>query len=238
MTEFPGTAAPETAASPAGPTLYYPVGGGTGTPGADLHQVLRARGGAPEAGPVIGMVWAQTADGVIGRDGGMPWHLPEDLAHFKKTTAGHPVIMGRRTWESFPAAYRPLPGRTNIIVSSSTQLRDEAADAGAVVVGSLEDALAAARTSPGSEEIWIIGGARLYEAAVPVAHTAVVTVIDTATEGDTYAPHLGSDWTFAGVSPASGWYLAANGTNYRIALWTRDPARGDVTDQDAGAPLT
>ncbi|MCC3272660.1 dihydrofolate reductase [Arthrobacter zhangbolii] len=236
MTEFPGTATPETAAAPAGSTLYYPVGGGTDVRGADLHQVLRARGSAPGNGPVIGLVWAQTADGVIGRDGGMPWHLPEDMAHFKKTTAGHPVIMGRRTWESFPAAYRPLPGRTNIIVSSHSGLADTAENT--VVVRSLQEGLEVARTSPGSEEIWIIGGAQLYEAAVPVAHTAVVTVIDTAAEGDTYAPHLGADWTFAGVSPAAGWYTAANGTNYRIALWTRDPARSDVTDHDAGAPLT
>ena len=182
---------------------------------------------------------AQTVDGVIGRDGGMPWHLPEDMAHFKATTSGHPVIMGRRTWESFPAAYRPLPGRTNIIVSSSAGLRDEAAEAGAVVVGSLEDALAPARTSAGNEEIWIIGGAQLYEAAVPVANTAVVTVIDMETEGDTFAPALGQDWTFAGVSPAADWYTPAHGTRYRIAVWTRDREEDnrDAGNQDAAAPL-
>ncbi|MCQ1955340.1 dihydrofolate reductase [Arthrobacter sp. zg-Y826] len=227
-----------TAAAPAGPTRYFPVGGGSHA-GADLGQVLRERGTVPDGGPVIGMVWAQTVDGVIGRDGGMPWHLPEDMAHFKATTAGHPVIMGRRTWESFPAAYRPLPGRTNIVVSSSAALHAEAADSGAVVVGSLEDALAVARTSPGNEEIWIIGGAQLYEAAVPVANTAVVTVIDMETEGDTFAPALGQDWTFSAVSPAADWYTSSNGTRYRIALWTRDreTADRDAANQDAAAPL-
>ena len=83
--------------------------------------------------PVVGMIWAQTVDGVIGRDGTMPWHLPEDLAHFRRTTQGHPVIMGRRTWESFPEKYRPLPGRTNIVVSR--QDPDPAEYRGAVVVG-------------------------------------------------------------------------------------------------------
>ncbi|MCC9203849.1 dihydrofolate reductase [Arthrobacter sp. zg-Y769] len=218
------------------PTRYFPVGG-PAQEGEDLEQVLARRGTVPDGEPLIGLVWAQTLNGVIGRDGGMPWHLPEDMAHFKATTAGHPVIMGRRTWESFPAAYRPLPGRTNIVVSSSAGLRDEAA--GAVVVGSLEEALATAGASPGSGEIWIIGGAQLYEAAVPVANTAVVTVIDLETEGDTFAPALGPDWTFTGVSPAADWYTAANGTRYRIALWTRDPdaADRDAENQDAAAPL-
>ena len=221
MTDFtPGTTAPDVSA-PAGPTRYYPAGGGAGD-GSAPEDLVRERGSVPAGEPVIGMVWAQTTDGVIGRDGGMPWHLPEDMAHFKATTTGHPVIMGRRTWESFPAAFRPLPGRTNIIVSSST---DSAAfPEGTLVLPSLEEALAAARISPGSEQIWIIGGAQLYEAAVEVSHAAVVTVIDTTAEGDTFAPRLGSDWTFTGVSPASGWYTAANGTKYRIALWTRNPA--------------
>ncbi|WP_329609342.1 dihydrofolate reductase [Arthrobacter sp. ATA002] len=134
------------------------------------------------------MIWAQTLDGVIGRDGGMPWHLPEDLAHFKATTAGHPVIMGRRTWESFPPAYRPLPGRTNIVVSSSETLADELSPSGAVVVPSLEHALDTARHSPGGDQIWFIGGARLWETAVPLADAAVVTVINSTIEGDTYAP--------------------------------------------------
>lgn len=169
--------------------------------------------------PVIGLIWAQTVDGVIGRDGSMPWHLPEDLAHFKRTTQGHPVIMGRRTWESFPEKYRPLPGRTNIVVSR--QEPDPVNYPGAVVVSSLDDALAAARGSEGADEVWIIGGGQVYSEATAFANAAVVTVIDIAVEGDTYAPALGSSWKLAGVEPSEGWTTAHNGTRFRIGLWTQ-----------------
>ena len=98
--------------------------------------------------PVIAMIWAQTPERVIGRDGTMPWHVPEDLAHFRAHTHGHPVIMGRRTWESFPARFRPLPGRTNIVVSRTLTATEEASAelraAGAVVVPDFGAALAAA----------------------------------------------------------------------------------------------
>ena len=222
---------------------YFPAADPDGTPeGLDLTAALAAAApvGSPAdaPSPTVGMIWAQTLDGVIGRDGGMPWHLPEDLAHFKATTAGHPVIMGRRTWESFPPAYRPLPGRTNIVVSSSETLARELSPAGAVVVPSLEQALDTAGRSTGGEQTWIVGGAQLYEAAEPLADAAVVTVINTSLEGDTYAPHLGPEWTFAAVSPAEGWHAAANGTEYRIALWARAPkAAGNVTDQAGQAVL-
>ena len=74
----------------------------------------------------LGAIWAQTDAGIIGRDGDMPWYAPEDLAHFKKVTLGAPVIMGRRTWESFPPRFRPLPGRTNIVISRSVPRRKNA----------------------------------------------------------------------------------------------------------------
>lgn len=86
--------------------------------------------------PRLGAIWAQTIDGVIGRNGTMPWHVPEDLKHFQEVTTGKPVIMGRRTWESLPDAYKPLPGRTNIIVSRSVGAV-EARD-GAIWVSSLD----------------------------------------------------------------------------------------------------
>ena len=224
--------------SPVDPIRYFPVAGEGSPEGLDLSSALAEAGPSGKPAPVIGMIWAQTLDGVIGRDGGMPWHLPEDLAHFKNTTAGHPVIMGRRTWESFPPAYRPLPGRTNIVVSSSQTLADEISPAGAVVVSSLEQALDTARHSPGGDQIWIVGGAQLYEAAAPFADAAVVTVIETSLEGDTYAPRLGPDWTFTAVSPAEDWHTAANGTSYRIAVWVRtQKPSGSVTNQDAQAVL-
>ncbi|WP_323959156.1 dihydrofolate reductase [Arthrobacter sp. JZ12] len=169
--------------------------------------------------PLIGMIWAQTVDGVIGRDGQMPWHLPEDLAHFRRTTQGHPVIMGRRTWESFPEKYRPLPGRTNIVVTR--QHPAPSAFEGAVVVHSLDEALAEARRSEGADEIWIIGGGQIYAEAAPQANAAVVTVIDVSVEGDTFAPGLGNSWKLSGVAPAEGWSTSESGTRYRIGLWTR-----------------
>lgn len=169
--------------------------------------------------PFIGMIWAQTENGVIGKDGGMPWRLPEDMEHFKRTTLGHPVIMGRHTWQSFPAKYRPLPDRTNIVVSKHGL--ETAELAGAVVVDSLEDAFEEARRSPGAEQIWVIGGGQIYEAALPVAQAAVVTVIESTTKGDTFAPTLGPDWQLDGVTPQQGWLSGANGTRYRISLWTK-----------------
>ena len=166
--------------------------------------------------PVIGMIWAQTEDGVIGKDGGIPWHVPEDMAHFKATTGGHPVIMGRRTWESFPERFRPLPDRTNIVISNSiTELP------GAVVVDALDTALETARTGPGAEEIWIIGGGRVYADAMPHANAALVTVIETSAEGDTLAPTLGTEWALAALTPETGWLESSNGTRYRISLWIK-----------------
>ncbi|MER2134139.1 MAG: dihydrofolate reductase [Arthrobacter sp.] len=214
-------------------TRYYPVGR-TGEDGLELEDALAARGYGSTGVPLVGMIWAQTTDGVIGKDGGMPWHLPEDLAHFKASTLGHPVIMGRRTWESFPEAFRPLPGRKNIVISSREGLAAELEPAGAVVVSSLEAALEAAEGSDGGDRIWIVGGSQVYADAEPLADVAVVTVINTETEGDSYAPRLGPDWTFSGVSPAQDWYTSANGLQYRFALWTRNRS---VTEQDGTQPL-
>jgi dihydrofolate reductase len=171
--------------------------------------------------PLVGLIWAQTTNGVIGKDGGMPWHLPEDLAHFKRTTSGHPVIMGRRTWESFPARYRPLPGRTNIVISRSPERRAGLEAAGAVVADSLPMAVAEARRYPGAEELWVIGGGEIFRLAAEQADAAVVTVIDMESDGDTFAPPLGPGWVLDGVRPGAGWDTAANGTRYRIARWNR-----------------
>ena len=166
--------------------------------------------------PVIGLIWAQTEDGVIGKDGGIPWHVPEDMAHFKSTTTGHPVIMGRRTWESFPSTFRPLPDRTNIVISGSFDNIP-----GAVVVDSLDAAFEAARSSPGAEEIWVIGGGRVYADAMPRANAALVTVVESSADGDTVAPALGSEWALAALTPESGWLESSSGTRYRISLWRK-----------------
>jgi dihydrofolate reductase len=172
----------------------------------------------------IGMVWAQSSTGVIGRDGGMPWHLPEDLAHFSRLTKGHPVIMGRKTWESFPDKYRPLPGRTNIVITRQEGWGDTPGAGGAIAVRSLDDALLESQFAPGHETVWIIGGGDIFTQSLDLADVAVVTTIDTAEEGDTFAPELGYDWTAGASLPSDGWLTAENGTRYRITVWRRKEA--------------
>lgn len=160
------------------------------------------------------MVWAEARDGAIGRSGEMPWHLPEDLAHFRRVTSGAPVIMGRRTWESLPERFRPLPGRANIVVS-----RDPHCEApSAQVVNSLE---AAIECVPGETEIaWIMGGGQLYQSAMPLADELVVTRIELdVPDADTRAPSIGAEWRLAD----SGEQLtAANGLGYRFERWVRE----------------
>ncbi len=173
----------------------------------------------------LGLVWAQTSAGVIGQAGAMPWHLPEDMLHFSTLTSGHPVIMGRKTWESFPDKYRPLPGRTNIVITRQAAWRDTPGAEGAVAVASLDDALLESQFVPGHEMVWIIGGGSIYAQALDLADVAVVTTIDTTAEGDTFAPELGYDWTASASLPANGWLTSANGTRYRITLWRRTEAK-------------
>lgn len=133
------------------------------------------------------LIYARAANGVIGRDNQLPWHLPEDLAHFKRTTLGCPVIMGRKTWDSLPPKFRPLPGRLNIVVTRDPAF---AAD-GAAVAHSLEDAR---DLCPAGSTAWVIGGAQIYAQALPLASEVVVTEIAQDFEGDAFAPVLGSDW--------------------------------------------
>lgn len=172
--------------------------------------------GADISASRIGLIWAQTPLGVIGVGGAMPWHVPEDLTHFRRSTEGHPVIMGRRTWESFPEQFRPLPGRTNYVLTSSDWQVE-----GARPVPDLRSALRAAGTSPGGEEIWIIGGGSVYEQALPLAETVVITYIDSTATGDTYAPTLGPEWRCIRSEPESGWQASRNGTGYRFTWWER-----------------
>ncbi|MEU6238311.1 dihydrofolate reductase [Kitasatospora sp. NPDC047058] len=162
----------------------------------------------------IGLIWAQTLDGVIGADGTMPWRLPEDMEHFKAITLGHPVVMGRRTWESLPPRFRPLPGRRNIVVTRNPEW---AAD-GAERAGSVEEALdRAAGTQPGAE-VWVIGGGQVYRAAMEHAAKLSVTEIDLSVAGDTYAPAVDPEWRTSGDE---GWRLSTSGLRYRIRTYTR-----------------
>ncbi len=168
-------------------------------------------------------IWAQarTAEGrpVIGRDGDMPWNLPEDLAHFQRLTRGHAVIMGRRTWESLPAKFRPLPDRVNIVVTSLTAL-DGAYVAGSVA-GALELAARLEETGDLADDAirWVIGGERLYAEAVEVADALEVTQIDLVTPGDAFAPELDrAVWVEAASSEPP---VSSSGLGYRFVTYTR-----------------
>ena len=120
-------------------------------------------------------------NGVIGKDGGLPWRLPEDLRHFKRHTLGWPVVMGRRTWDSLPPALQPLPGRRNVVVTRQPGWRAEGAEA----VASLAAALERLRDS---ERVFVIGGAQLYAEALPHADELLLTEIDADFEGDARFP--------------------------------------------------
>lgn len=131
--------------------------------------------------PILALVAACARSGVIGIDNKLPWHLPEDMKFFRETTRGKPVIMGRKTWESLPDAFRPLPGRLNIVVSRNPDFHAE----GGAVVGSLPEAVAAA----GNAEIaCVIGGAEIYRQALPLADRLILTEIDRDYAGDAFFP--------------------------------------------------
>jgi dihydrofolate reductase len=135
----------------------------------------------------LNLIYARATNGVIGQDNAMPWHLPEDLAHFKRVTMGCPVIMGRKTWDSLPERFRPLPGRDNIVIT-----RDRAWQApGARVANSLDEAVALCAEAP---QTWVMGGAQIYALALPLAQRVVVTEIDQDFDGDAWAPTLGPEW--------------------------------------------
>ena len=160
----------------------------------------------------VGLVWAQAHDRVIGRDNAIPWRIPEDLRHFKEITGEARVVMGRRTWESLPARFRPLPGRENVVLTS-----DPSYDApGARLAASLADALA------DSGDAWVIGGANVYAEAIAIADRLEVTEVDLEVDGDTQARVIGREWMLQESSPADGWHESSNdGIRYRFLTYRR-----------------
>lgn len=156
----------------------------------------------------VALIWAQSGSGVIGRDGGIPWHVPEDMARFKDLTMGHTVVMGRRTWESLPRSVRPLPGRRNVVLSRDPGYRA----AGADVVGGIEDALAG--------DIWVIGGSEVYHLALPYATHCEVTEVEIdlrPEDDDALAPMLDESWT----GTAGHWQDSTSGLRYRFSSYRR-----------------
>ncbi|MCX2932241.1 dihydrofolate reductase [Mycobacterium sp. CVI_P3] len=155
-----------------------------------------------------GLIWAQSTSGVIGRDGGIPWRLPEDLARFKDLTMGHTVVMGRRTWESLPATVRPLPGRRNVVL---TRQADYMAD-GATVVTDLAEAL--------TDQTWVIGGGEIYHLALPAATRCEVTEVGIdlhLEDDDALAPVLDESW----VGTTGPWLDSRSGLRYRFHSFLR-----------------
>ncbi|WP_029288874.1 dihydrofolate reductase [Cellulomonas sp. HZM] len=162
----------------------------------------------------VALIWAQTPDGVIGAGGGLPWHLPEDMARFRTLTAGHPVIMGRTTWESLPDRFRPLPGRRNVVLSRTAGFEAP----GAEVVASLDAALALVA----DDDAWVIGGGQVYEQALAVADRVEVTVVEADVAGDTWAPGLADDeWREAASDPVDGWHMSSDDVPYRFETYVR-----------------
>lgn len=152
----------------------------------------------------VGLIWAQSTSGIIGRQNGIPWQLPEDQARFKEITLGRTVVMGRLTWESLPAKVRPLPGRKNVVVTRQTDFMADGAD----VVGRIEHALT-------DDDIWVIGGEQIYASALPVATRCEVTEIEIdlrREDGDAMAPVLDQGW-HGRIGP---WQDSRSGLRYRV----------------------
>lgn len=154
------------------------------------------------------LIYARAANGVIGKDNRLPWHIPEDMAHFKQLTQGCPVVMGRKTWDSLPPKFRPLPGRLNIVVTRQSDWQAE----GALRAASIEEAMRLCGEVP---DAWIMGGAEIYRQAEPLASTAVVTEIDADFDGDAFAPTLSPNWRE--VQRES--HVAANGLSFSFVTY-------------------
>ena len=161
----------------------------------------------------LGLLYARSRNGVIGQGNAMPWHLPEDLAHFKQVTMGCPVIMGRKTWDSLPPKFRPLPGRRNIVVTRQADWEAE----GALRAESVAKALALCGDAP---QAWVTGGSEIYRMALPLADTVLVTEIDADYEGDAFAPELGAEWHEVWREP----HLSRTGLAYSFVTYLRSPA--------------
>ena len=161
---------------------------------------------------MLSLIAAVARNRAIGKDNQLLWHLPEDMKHFRETTRGKPVVMGRKTWESLPEKFRPLPGRQNIVVSRDPAYKAHGAD----LAGSLEAALTLAS---GAEEIFVIGGEQLYRAALPLADRLYLTEVELAPEADAFFPDLSRDgaWTEAEQSET----FTSGGVSFQYVTYRR-----------------
>jgi dihydrofolate reductase len=159
----------------------------------------------------VSLVAAVARGGVIGRDGTLPWHIPEDLAFFRNLTMGHPVVMGRVTWDALPERFRPLPGRRNIVVTRNPAWRAEGAERAA----SLDEALG---LLDGSAEVFVIGGSEIFAAALPRADALVLTELELDVAGDVFFPQWDRE-TFREVSRVG--LVSADGTALAFVTYAR-----------------
>lgn len=137
---------------------------------------------------IISLIAALTENRVIGKNNDLPWRLPDDMKYFMRTTSGHYVIMGRKNYDSLPNSYKPLPNRTNIIITRQYNFKAS----GCMVVHSIEAGVEIARSND-EKELFIIGGAQIYEQALPLAHRLYLTEIKAEISGDTYFPEIDKD---------------------------------------------
>jgi dihydrofolate reductase len=165
--------------------------------------------------PTLSLIAAVARNSAIGKAGGLLWHEPEDQKHFRRVTMGCPVVMGRKTWDSLPARFRPLPGRRNVVITRNTAWRAD----GAEVVNSLDAALALLAGAP---KAFVIGGAEVYALALPRADELVLTEIDADLDGDTFFPAW--DRTRFTVTSTAA-HLSASGIGYRFVTYNN--TRGD-----------
>ena len=159
----------------------------------------------------VTIVAAVTRNGVIGRDGGIPWRIPEDMTRFRELTTGHAVVMGRRTWESLPDQFRPLPGRDNVVVTRNSDWSAQGADR----AGSVEDALDLLESAP---RVFVIGGGEIYAAALPLADELLLTEIAADIDGDTTFPAWNRD-EFDEVERREG--VTEGGTPFAFVRYVR-----------------
>lgn len=155
----------------------------------------------------VGLIWAEAKGGVIGAEGGMPWHVPEDMAHFKDVTLGAPVVMGRKTWDSLPARFRPLPGRGNIVVTRQQDWSEDGARRAATVAEAVR----------GLDRVWIIGGAEIFRQVIGDADRLEVTELDLDVSGDAYAPAR-TGWRLVDEGE---WLTSRTGVRYRFLGYER-----------------
>ena len=155
----------------------------------------------------VGLIWAQAHGGVIGAQGGMPWHVPEDLAHFKEVTMDSAVVMGRKTWDSLPERFRPLPGRENIVITHQQDWTAEGARRAADVTSAMR----------GLEKAWVIGGAEIFRQLIPDADRLEVTELDLDVTGDAFAPSI-EGWRLVRETE---WATSRTGIRYRFKRYER-----------------